>query len=143
GGAAVVPLVATAQRADRIRRIGVLMNLAADHPEAQARRAQFEQGLQKLGWINGTNVQIDYRWAAEDSGRLRRYAAELVALAPDAILANATPSVAALQEATRTIPIVFVNVTDHDSAGFCASLWRPGRYDTGFLLFDVRLDSTR
>jgi putative ABC transport system substrate-binding protein len=119
-----------------MRRIGVLMNLAADHPEAQARRAQFQQALQQLGWIDGANVRIDYRWAAEDVGRLRRYAAELVALAPDAILANATPSVAALQQTTRTVPIVFVNVTDPVGAGFVASLARPGRNVTGFLLFE-------
>jgi ABC-type uncharacterized transport system substrate-binding protein len=131
-----MPLVATAQQAERMRRIGVLMNLAADNPEAQSRRAQFQQALQQLGWIDGANVRIDYRWAAEDVGSLRRYAAELVALAPDAILANATPTVAALQQATRTVPIVFVNVTDPVGAGFVASLARPGRNVTGFLLFE-------
>jgi putative ABC transport system substrate-binding protein len=136
GGAAVMPLVATAQQAERMRRIGVLMNLAADNPEAQSRRAQFQQDLQQLGWIDGVNVRIDYRWAAEDVGSLRRYAAELVALAPDAILASATPTVAALQQATRTVPIVFVNVTDPVGAGFVASLARPGRNVTGFLLFE-------
>jgi putative ABC transport system substrate-binding protein len=136
GGAAVMPLVATAQQAERMRRIGVLMNLAADNPEAQSRRAQFQQDLQQLGWIDGVNVRIDYRWAAEDVGSLRRYAAELVALAPDAILANATPTLAALQQATRTVPIVFVNVTDPVGAGFVASLARPGRNVTGFLLFE-------
>jgi putative ABC transport system substrate-binding protein len=135
-GAAVMPLVATAQQTERMRRIGVLMNLAADNPEAQSRRAQFQQALQQLGWIDGVNVRIDYRWAAEDVGSLRRYAAELVALAPDAILANATPTLAALQQATRTVPIVFVNVTDPVGAGFVASLARPGRNVTGFLLFE-------
>ena len=110
GAAAAWPLAARAQQRERMRRIGVLMNVAADDPEAQARIAAFLQGLQQLGWTDGRNVRIDYRWAAGDAERYRRYAAELVALAPDVILATAGPSVVALQQATRTVPIVFVQV---------------------------------
>jgi putative ABC transport system substrate-binding protein len=97
--------------------------------------------LQQLGWTDGGNVRIDYRWAADDVDRLRRYAAELVALAPDVILANATPSVAALQQTTRTVPVVFVNVADPVGAGFVASLARPGRNVTGFLLFEYGISA--
>jgi putative tryptophan/tyrosine transport system substrate-binding protein len=131
GGAAVWPLAARAQQADRVRRIGVLMHLPADDPEVQARIAAFLQGLQELGWTIGGNVRIDYRWAADNAER-RRYAAELVALAPDIILAFASPSVAALQQATRTVPIVFANVIDPVGAGFIDSLARPGGNTTGF-----------
>jgi ABC-type uncharacterized transport system substrate-binding protein len=141
GAVAAWPLAARAQQGGAMRRIGVLMNLAADHPEAQARRAAFQHALQQLGWADGSNVRIDYRWAADDAGRLRRYAAELVALAPDVILANATPSVAALQEATHTVPVVFVNVADPVGAGFVASLARPGRNVTGFLLFEYGISA--
>ena len=136
GVAAAFPLTARAQQPERMRRIGVLMNLAEDDPEAPARRATFQHALRQLGWTDGGNVRIDYRWGADDAGRLRRYAAELVALAPDVILANATPSVAALQQATHTVPVVFVNVADPVGAGFVASLARPGLNVTGFLLFE-------
>ena len=137
GGAVIAwPLAVRAQQGEHVRRIGVLMNLAADHPEARARRAAFQQALQQLGWVDGGNVRIDYRWAGNDTVRLRKFAAELVALAPDVILANATPSVAALQEATHTVPVVFVNVADPVGAGFVANLARPGRNVTGFLLFE-------
>src|SRR5262249_56604982 len=102
GGAAVAwPLAARAQQAERMRRIGVLMNLAADDAEGQARSAAFLQALQQLGWSDGRNVRIDYRWAAGDADRFHRYAEELLALGPDVILALATPSVQALQQATR------------------------------------------
>ena len=141
GGAAAWPLVARAQQSERVRRIGVLMNLAENDPEAPARGAAFQHALQQLGWTDGGNVRIDYRWAADDAGRLRRYAAELVALAPDVILANATPSVAALQQATQTVPVVFVNVADPVGAGFVASLARPGRNITGFLLFEYGISA--
>jgi ABC-type uncharacterized transport system substrate-binding protein len=133
GSAAVAwPLAARAQQGERMRRIGVLMNLASDDPEAQARIAAFRQELQQLGWTDGRNVRIDYRWVAGDAGRFHRYAEELLALAPDVILASATPSVQALQQATRTVPIVFANVGDPVSMGFVDSLARPGGNTTGF-----------
>ena len=111
GGAAVLwPFAARAQQGERLRRIGVLMNLAVGDPEGEARSAAFLQALQQLGWSDGRNVRIDYRWAAGDAGRFHRYAEELLALGPDVILASATPSVQALQQATRTVPIVFAIV---------------------------------
>jgi putative ABC transport system substrate-binding protein len=133
GGAAVTgPLAARAQQGERARRIGVLMNVASDDAEGQARLAAFHQGLQQLGWTVGRNVQIDYRWAAGDTGRFHRYAEELLALAPDVVLASATPSVQALQQATRTVPMVFANVGDPVAMGIVASLARPGGNATGF-----------
>jgi putative tryptophan/tyrosine transport system substrate-binding protein len=139
GAAAARPLVARAQQPDRMRRIGVLMNLAADNREAQARIAAFLQGLQQLGWTDGGNLRIDYRWAAGDTGRFQRYAEELLALAPDVILASAFPSVQALQRATRTVPIVFVHVSDPVASGFVQSLARPGGNTTGFMQFEFGL----
>jgi len=133
GGAAAWPLAARGQQGERMRRIGVLMNTVSDDAEGQARLAAFHQGLQQLGWTVGHNVRIDYRWGGDDAERIRRGAAELVALGSDVILASATPSVAALQEATRTIPIVFVNVSDPVGAGYAASLARPGSNVTGFM----------
>jgi putative ABC transport system substrate-binding protein len=132
GAAAAWPLAARAQQPERMRRIGVLMNLAVGDPEGEARIAAFVQGLQQLGWSDGRNVRIDYRWAAGDTGRFHRYAEELLALAPDVILASATPSVQALQQATRTVPIVFAIVSDPVGAGFVDSLARPGGNVTGF-----------
>jgi putative ABC transport system substrate-binding protein len=110
--------------------------LAADDPVSGARLAAFLQGLQELGWTDGRNVQIDTRWAAGDAGRFRQYAAELVALAPDVILASTSPSVAALQQASRIVPIVFANVTDPVGQGFVASLARPGGNATGFSIYE-------
>ena len=137
GGAAVArPLVTRAQQPERMRRIGVLMAQAADDPEYQNRVAAFLQGLEQLGWTDGRNVRIDYRWGAGDAGRIRRYAGELVALAPDVILATGTSTVAPLQQATHTVPIVFVNVVDPVGAGFVASLAQPGGNATGFTLFE-------
>src|SRR5271169_7051327 len=107
GVAVAWPLAARAQQADRMRRVGVLEARAADDPEGQARLAVFLQGLQELGWTDGRNVRIDHRWAAADADRSRTYAAELVALAPDVILATGSQIVAALQQTTRTVPIVF------------------------------------
>src|SRR5262245_64010007 len=113
GGAAVVlPLAARAQQPERMRRIGVFMNLAADDPESQRRMTAFVQGLQQLLWIDGRNVQIDTRWGAGDAERYRKYAAELVALAPDVILVNGPAALAQFLQATRSLPIVFTNVTD-------------------------------
>jgi putative ABC transport system substrate-binding protein len=139
GGAAACPLAARAQQGERMRRIGVLMNLPADDAEGQGRIAAFLQELQQLGWTDGRNVLIDRRWAAGDAGRFQRYAEELVALAPDVILAAAVPSVQALQRATRTVPIVFANVSDPVASGFVQSLARPGGNTTGFMQFEFGL----
>ena len=133
------PRAARAQQADRVRRVGVLMSRGAGDPEEQARFAGFLQGLQKLGWTDGRNVRIDYRWAAADADRSRTYAAELVALAPDVILASGSTSVAALLQTTRTVPIVFVNVVDPVGAGYVARLARPGGNATGFTAFEYSL----
>jgi len=132
GGAAAWPLAAWAQQREQMRRIGVLINLAADDPEGQARITAFAQGLQEAGWTTGRNVRIDYRWGGAGADAMAKYAAELVALAPDVILAATSVSVAALQRSTHTIPIVFVQVIDPVSAGFVASLARPGGNTTGF-----------
>jgi ABC-type uncharacterized transport system substrate-binding protein len=139
GGAAAWPLAARAQQGEKMRRIGVLMNLAVGDPEGEARVAAFLQALQQLGWSDGRNVRIDYRWAVADVGRFHRYAEELVALAPDAILASGTPSVQALQQVTRTGPIVFAQVIDPVGIGFVASLARPGGNITGFSVFEYGL----
>ena len=136
GGAAAWPLAARAQQVERVRRIGVLMHLAADDPESLVRVAAFAQGLQELGWKLGTNVEIDTRWAVGDAEQFRKYAAELVALAPDVILASTTPSVGALQRASNTVPIVFAAVTDPVGQGFVASLARPGNNTTGFSVYE-------
>jgi ABC-type uncharacterized transport system substrate-binding protein len=137
GGAAVAwPLAARAQQGERMRRIGVLSALAKDAPEAQARHAAFLQALQELGWTDRGNVRIDTRWGAGDVDRIRRYAAELVALAPDVIMTGGALPVAALQQATHTVPIVFVIVVDPVGAGFVDNLARPGGNATGFLLFE-------
>jgi putative ABC transport system substrate-binding protein len=136
GAAAAWPLAARAQQGERVRRIGVLSSLAADDPEAQARHAAFLQGLQEWGWTTGRNVQIDYRWGAGDAERFRKYAAELVALAPDVILATGSPVTAALLQVTRTVPIVFAQVPDPVANGFVASLAQPGGNATGFTIYE-------
>jgi putative tryptophan/tyrosine transport system substrate-binding protein len=132
GAAAVWPIAAGAQQRERMRRIGVLMHLAADDPEGQSRVAAFLQGLQEAGWAVGRNVNIDVRWAAGEADRYRRYATEIVALTPDVILTSATPSIRAMQQATRTLPIVFVLVPDAVGTGIVDSLSRPGGNATGF-----------
>ena len=140
GAAAAWPLAARAQQSERLPRIGVLMNLAADNPAGKARFAAFLQGLQQLGWTDGRNVRIDIRWgAAADLERNRKYAAELVALAPDVILTATTPSTAALQQATRTVPIVFAMGLDPVGADIVESLARPGGNTTGFMQFEYSL----
>ncbi|MFZ2075660.1 MAG: ABC transporter substrate-binding protein [Xanthobacteraceae bacterium] len=136
GAAAGWPLAARAQRSDQMRRIGVLMSFAADDAAAQARLTVFLQTLQQLGWMDGRNVRIDIRWSASEPERIRRYAAELVAFMPDVILASTTPGVAALQQATRTLPIVFVQVADPVGAGLVASLAKPGSNATGFTIYE-------
>jgi putative ABC transport system substrate-binding protein len=133
GGVAVAwPLSVRAQQRDRVRRIGVLSNLASDDQEGQTRNAAFLQGLQELGWAVGRNVRIDYRWGVGNPEFYRRHAAELVALAPDVILTNGTSTVGPVLQTTRTVPIVFVNVTDPVGGGFVESLARPGGNAAGF-----------
>ena len=133
GGAAVWPLAARGQQRERMRRIGVLLsNLAADDPEWLSRSNAFVQGLQKRGWSDGGNVRIEYRWGLGDPDRLRKYAVELVALAPDVILAAGALAVASLQQTNRSVPIVFANVVDPVGAGYVATLARPGGNTTGF-----------
>ena len=139
GGAAAWPLAARAQQGERVRRIGVLTNLVADDPESQARVGAFLQGLQESGWALGRNLQIDYRWGGGDADRTRRYAAELVALAPDVILTSGSTALAPLLQATRSVPIVFAQVPDPVGAGFVNSLARPGGNTTGFLTFEYGL----
>ena len=136
GAAATWPLAARGQQGERVRRIGVLINMAADDPEGHARITAFAQGLQEAGWTTGRNVRIDYRWGGGGADAMAKYAAELVALAPDVILAATSSSVAPLQRITRTIPIVFVQVIDPVSAGFVASLARPGGNATGFTIIE-------
>jgi putative tryptophan/tyrosine transport system substrate-binding protein len=132
GAAAAWPLSARAQHGERVRRIAVLMSSSADDADGQARMAAILQGLEPLGWSVGRNVQIDFRWGAGDLDRFRRYAAELVALSPDVIVATAGSIVGMLQQATRTVPIVFVTTIDPVGSGFVASLARPGGNATGF-----------
>jgi putative ABC transport system substrate-binding protein len=138
GGAAAWPSAARAQQPERVRRIGVLTGgggTAADRPEIVA----FQQALQQLGWSDGRNVRIDYRWGLANATNVRRYVAELIALAPDVIFANGASTIAPLLQATRTIPIVFVSVVDPVGAGFVASLSRPGGNATGFTPFEYSL----
>jgi ABC-type uncharacterized transport system substrate-binding protein len=137
--AAAWPFAARAQQGERMRRVGVLTGQAADESETLVRVAAFVRRLQELGWTDGHNVRIDYRWAAGDADRARRYAAELVALAPDVILASGASTVSALQRATRNVPVVFVNVIDPVGAGFVDSLSRPGGNATGFTNFEYGL----
>ena len=137
GGAAVAwPLLAGAQQGERMRRIGVLMITAADDPEGQARISAFLQGLHQLGWTDGRNVRLDYRWTAANADEIRKYATELVALAPDVILATGASTMGPLLQATRAVPIVFVYVADPVGAGFVDSLARPGGNATGFISFE-------
>jgi putative ABC transport system substrate-binding protein len=139
GGSAVWPIAARAQQRERMRRIGVLMTLAAGDPIGQARVATFAQGLQQLGWTIGRNVQLDLRWPGPLADDVRRSAAELVAIAPDVIVANGNSAVAPLLQATRSVPIVFTIVPDPVGAGFVDSLPRPGGNATGFMGFEYNL----
>ena len=139
GTAATWPLAARAQQTKQMQRIAVLMVMGADDPEGQARVAAFAQGLQQLGWIVGQNVQIDYRWASVNAEELRKYAAELVALKPDVILAHSSSGVASLLQTTHTVPIVFTNVADPVGAGYVDSLARPGGNATGFTVFEYAM----
>jgi putative tryptophan/tyrosine transport system substrate-binding protein len=139
GAAAVWPFVARAQQPERMRRLGVLLNAAADDAEYQAWFAAFLQALASSGWTVGRNVSIETRWAPANVADIRRHAAELAALAPDVILAHGAGPVGALLEATRTVPIVFVGVIDPLGSGFVDSMARPGGNATGFLLFEYSL----
>ena len=139
GGAAAWPLAARAQQGERMRRIGVLLNTAADDPIGQARVAAFVQGLQAAGWSDGRNVRIDTRGAAADPENYRKYAAELIALGPDVVLASTTPAVLQLQQASRTVPIVFVSAIDPVGSGLITSMARPGGNITGFVIFEYAL----
>jgi putative tryptophan/tyrosine transport system substrate-binding protein len=133
------PLLARAQQPERMRRIGVLMPGAADDAEFQARMTAFVQGLAQLGWLDGRNVRIDARWGVADADRSRKYAAELLALAPDVILAISSAALAPLLQATRTVPIVFYGVADPVGAGFVDSLAQPGGNATGFLVWEYSI----
>jgi putative ABC transport system substrate-binding protein len=134
--AAAWPLAARAQQSERVRRIGLFTNLAADDAEAQARNAAFLQALQQLGWTSGNNVRIDFRFGAGDAERNRRYASELVAFAPDVIVATGSPVVEPLRQVTRSVPIIFLQITDPVGAGLVASLGRPGGNMTGFTNYE-------
>jgi len=141
GAAAAWPLAARAQQGERIRRIGVLMPGAADDPEFQARMTAFVQGLAQLGWLDGRNVRIDTRWGVADADRIRKYAAELVALAPDVILAVGGAVVPPLLQATRSVPIVFTQTPDPVGGGFVDSLARPGGNVNGFTIFEYSISA--
>jgi putative ABC transport system substrate-binding protein len=136
GIAAAWPLTSHAQQSERVRRIGVLMAISSDDPEGKSRLAVLVQGLQKFGWTEGSNIHIEERFSGDDPDHCRRYAEELVALAPDVILASATQAVAALQRVTRSVPIVFAGVVDPVGAGFVRSMARPGGNTTGFVSFE-------
>jgi ABC-type uncharacterized transport system substrate-binding protein len=138
GGAAAWPLVARAQQAERVRRIGLLLGLS-DDPEGQARVTALKQGLQGLGWTDGRNIQIEARFGEADAGRIRAHAAELVALAPDAIVGHTTPVIRALRQATSSIPIVMAAINDPVEQGFVSSLAHPGGNITGFTFIDFQM----
>jgi putative ABC transport system substrate-binding protein len=139
GAAAAWPLAASAQQPERVRRIGVLSALAEDDPESVTRRATFEQTLKALGWTNGNNLRVDYRWSGNDADRIRKLVAELIALAPDLIVTSGNIVLAPMMQATRTIPIVFVQTVDPVGSGFVKSLARPGGNITGFTQFEYSL----
>jgi len=139
GGAAAWPLAARAQQSERMRRVGVLMNLSEDDLEAQRLVTAFREGLAQLGWTSSRNLRADYRWAGGDVGRIRTFAKELVELSPDVIVGYGTPVVVALRQQTRSIPIVFLSVTDPVGQGLVASLAQPGDNITGFAVFEISL----
>jgi putative tryptophan/tyrosine transport system substrate-binding protein len=139
GGAVAWPLAAHAQQTDRVRVIGSLNILAEDDPESKLRIAAFKQSLQLLGWSEGGNMRIETRWAGGDDGLVRKYAAELAALAPDVILTSGSVTVRPLQQATRTVPVVFVQTVDPVGSGYVDSMARPGGNTTGFTQFEYSL----
>jgi putative ABC transport system substrate-binding protein len=138
GAAAVLPLSARAQQGGQVRRIGMLIGYAENDPETQARLAAFRQGLEHLGWTEGRNVRIDYRFAPAGPDQAQRFAKELVTSRPDILVGNSTPATAALLQETATIPIVFVGVSDPLGSGFVAGIARPGGSTTGFILISSR-----
>ena len=139
GAAAAWPLAARAQQGERMRRIGVLTPFAANDAEGQARLTAFAQGLHHWGWIVGQNIRIEYRWGDGKADTMRKYATELVALAPDVILASSSAAVAPLLEASRTVPIVFASIADPVGAGYVESLARPGGNATGFAIYEYSI----
>jgi len=139
GAAATWPLVARAQQTEQMRRIGALMNRGVDDPEGQARLAAIKQGLAQSGWSDGRYVRIDVRWGEDDPERMRKYAAELVALSPDVIVAGGSLGVTSVQRVTSTLPIVFAGVGDPVGGGFVDTLARPGGNTTGFMLFEYSM----
>jgi putative tryptophan/tyrosine transport system substrate-binding protein len=139
GAAAAWPLAARAQQPDRMYRIGVMIVNGENDPEGQSRIAVFRRGLQQLGWMEGRNLLIDYRWGVSEPARARAFARELVSFAPDVIVVNGTPGLAALRDATSSIPVVFVMVVDPVGAGYVQSLARPGGNITGFLSFEPEM----
>jgi putative ABC transport system substrate-binding protein len=139
GAAAAWPLAGRAQQGERVRHVAMLQPLAAHDPDAKARVSAFQQRLKELGWVEGHNVRIDYRWAAGDTARIRAEAAELVSLKPDVIVGSSTPVVLALRAETQTIPILFVQVIDPVAAGFVSSLARSGGNITGITTFEFTM----
>ena len=139
GTAATWPVAARAEQGERMRRVTVLMSTAKDDPQDPTRLAAFARGLEELGWVIGRNLRTDYRWSSDDPDSARKYAAELATLAPDAIVASGSYAVAAVQQTSRIMPVVFVNIIDPVSAGFVQSLARPGGNATGFLMFEYAI----
>ena len=139
GAAASWPLAARAQQGERVRRIGLLLNLSENDLEAQRLLPAFREGLAQLRWADGRNLRIDYRWASGDISRIRTFAKELVELSPDVIVGYGTPVVVALQQETRSIPILFLSVTDPVGQGLVANLAHPGGNTTGFSVFEISL----
>jgi putative tryptophan/tyrosine transport system substrate-binding protein len=139
GGAVAWPFAARAQQVERVRRIGVLLSTRKGDPQRQAQLAAFVQRLMELGWTDGRNARLDIRWSAGNTADIRKYAAELIALAPDVALTDTSYGVAALQQATRTVPIVFAGVIDPVGGGFVESMARPGGNSTGFIAFEYAI----
>src|SRR5262249_39465077 len=141
GGAVAWPLAARAQQPERMRRLGVLTPLPVDHSDAQARHAALLEALRQLGWTDGRNLRIEARWSAGDPAITRKHAAELVALAPDIVVATGSAGAAAMLQANRSVPIVFVIVPDAVGSGFVESLAQPGGNATGFMMFEYDLSA--
>jgi putative ABC transport system substrate-binding protein len=139
GGAAAWPLTARAQQPERVRHVGVLMNVVQEDPGGVADVMAFRQGLAELGWIEGRNIHIEFRWPGGDIDRVQTFAKELVGLRPDVLIGRSTPTTAALKQETTTIPIIFVNVTEPAEQGFVQSLARPGGNITGFTNFEASI----
>src|SRR5262245_22462597 len=139
GAVAAWPLTASAQHGERVRHIGVFVDLAESDPEGQARVAALKRGLQDLGWTEGRNLRIESRWAGGEAARMKPLAEELVSLAPEVIVSSGGPTLAALQQATRTIPLVFGQVLDPVAAGFVDSMSHPGGNITGFTNFEYAM----